>query len=330
MSRQISIELEGAKDLEYHLTNEKDRTGRVVPHRKAVTGTDREGTARLMSVIGLMPTVVHGSAHGEPHTLVILEWNVTSGRQGLRFKEVTIEMSFAADGPRGDAEDEAEELRQQGGTLNFWDPEVVAVVPTGTGRYIHTRRKVGTKGTWELGFSAGFGSFVSLAPKYAVERDRTASITDCIQVIGQPFLSGSGRNRSNSIRWTMLENESQRSGVPNYLRTAVLLRREPYDNGIFLGHINVETHVSWWEDLMEKKRKLTGHIKTDEPVVFDPTDVVPSPFDDMKDNLDKVDLHAEFRIISLEPLAASGEEEKKDEEAGGVGEATEATLTGHV
>ncbi|KAL6818246.1 hypothetical protein GGI42DRAFT_3135 [Trichoderma sp. SZMC 28013] len=300
MERQIFIELEEKNDLEYHLPNEIDKFGRPIPHRKDVTGTDRQGKARLMSVTGLMPILIHGFANDEPHSLVVFEWGICCGRPGLRYKSVMIEVSFHANGPRGDAEYEAQELRQRGGNLNFWDPEIVTAVPSGTTYYNPTQHKIGGKNTLELGFSAGFAPHFTVGPKYVMERDTTANATASVKVIGQPFVTGFGRSRSNAIRWTVLENESQRSGVPSFMRTAVLLKRQPDDNGLFLGNVKVETHVSWWEDMMEKKRKMTGDIRPDDPIVFDPKISPPSPFDDKRDELDVVDIHSEFKIISLD------------------------------
>lgn len=316
MNRKICINLEAPEELQYHLRNEKDKFGNPIPHRKTATGTDREGNARLMSVVGLMPTVVHGqSADGDPHTLIVFEWSATPERQGLRFREVTIEVRFAANGKRGGAEAEAVELRRRGFPLSNWDPEVVKAVPTGVEWYDRSSHRVGGKSTLELGFSVGFDPYFSIAPKYTMERDTSATATAAVSVVGRPFVvAAPGRSRNNAVRWTMLENESQRSGVPAYLRTAVLLKRELQDDGLFLGYVKVETHVSWWEDLMEKKRKMTGDIKLDHPIIFDPTRSEPSAFDDKLNKLDTVDLSAEFRVVTLEPLSpVQGEaEQKKD------------------
>ncbi|KAL7805225.1 hypothetical protein V8C44DRAFT_341205 [Trichoderma aethiopicum] len=298
MSREIRVELYGEDDLEYHLPNEKDKFGRPVPHRKAITGTDRQGNARLMSVVGIMPAVVHGFADDEPHTLVIFEWDIVSGVQDLRFRSVIIELSFIAYGPRGAAEHDARELRRAGGDIHHWDPEVVKAVPSGTQSYKRSTRKTGGKETYEFGFSLGFQPYFSVSPKYALERDTSTDVVDAIRVTGQSFVTGSSRHRPNSVRWIMLENESQRSGVPAYLRTAVLLKRQPDDDGLFLGNVKVETHVSWWEDIKEKKWKLTGQVKPDEPVVFNPNVSQPSAFDSWKDKLDQVDLDAEYHIVA--------------------------------
>lgn len=300
MNREIYIELGWEDDLEYHLPNEVDKFGRPVPHRKAVTGTDRRGNASLMSVVGIMPVVVHGFADNEPHTLVIFEWNIISGVQDLRFKSVMIEVSFLAHGPRGEAENEAQELRHAGFSSHYWNPEVVKAVPSGTSTYKRSTRHIGGKETYELGFSVGFQPYFSLSPKYSLERDTSSEIVDAIRVTGQPFVMSPDRNRPDSVRWIMLENESKRSGVPAYMRTAVLLKRQPNDNGLFLGTVKVETHISWWEDLKERKRRLTGQIRRDEPIVFDPHVVQSSAFDSKRQQLDEVDLDAEFQIVDEE------------------------------
>lgn len=314
MVQKITIELDGSQDLEYKLPNEVDKHGKPVPHRKTVMGTDREGKARLMSVIGIMPTVVYGSSNGDPYTLVIFEWSATPERQGLRFKEVVIEVSFAAVGPRGDAEAEAVQLRNRGFNENYWDPEVVRMVPTGTSWYNPTPHKITGKNVLDIGFSAGFAPYFSISPKYTMERDVNIDRTDAVKVTGSPAVVGLARNRANALRWTMLENESQQSGVPAYLRTAVLLKRHPKDSGLFLGTVNITTHVSWWEDLLEKKRKLSGAVKKDEPIIFDPTVEEPSSFDSQKAKLAEVDLEKEFKIVTLEPLPPKPGE-AKDEKA---------------
>ncbi|KAF4995237.1 hypothetical protein FGRMN_5268 [Fusarium graminum] len=310
MSQEIRIDLMEAEDLEYHLPNEIDRYGNKVPHRKYLTGTDREGSARLMSVIGIMPTVVHGfDDDDEPHTLVVMEWKATPMRQGLRFKSVTIEMSFSAFGSRGAAEGDARDMQKQGVPFNYWDPEVLKAVPTGNQWYNNTSRKVGGKSALELGFSAGFEPFISAGPKWRMEKDTERNVTDAVQVTGEPFVVGSGRNRPNAVRWVMLENESQRSGVPAYLRTAILLKRKTNDDGIFLGHVEIETHVSHWEDVKEKVYKMRGQVKQDEPVIFNPKcESTKGP--SSKGNrirLDKIDLASEFRLLSLKPASGGNQ-----------------------
>jgi hypothetical protein len=302
--KEIFVELEGSKDLEYKLPNELGRDGKPEKHRKVLTGTDRSGSAARLSVVGIMPTVVHGqSTDGEPHTLAIFEWKVISERPGLRFKDVVIEVSFTAVGARGDAEAEAERLRKVGFKPNYWDPEVVGAAPYDTSWYNRTPHKVSGKTAVEIGFSAGFAPYFSLGPKYTFERNSSVDRTDAVTVVGKGFVVGGGRNRPNSVRWTMLENASQQSGVPAYLRTAVLLKREANDNGVFIGNVTVTTNVSWWANLAEKTRKLTGVVKKDDPVIFDPTEPLTTSFDTMKTKLEQVPLDEEFKLVSLEPLA---------------------------
>ncbi|KAL6808447.1 hypothetical protein V8C40DRAFT_259646 [Trichoderma camerunense] len=80
-----------------------------------------------MSVTGLMLILIHGFANDEPHSLVVFEWSICCGHPGLRYKSVMIEGSFHDNGPRGDAEFEAQELRPRRGSLNFWDPKILVV-----------------------------------------------------------------------------------------------------------------------------------------------------------------------------------------------------------
>ncbi|KAK4082337.1 uncharacterized protein Triagg1_2149 [Trichoderma aggressivum f. europaeum] len=319
MDQKTYIEIEGTQELEYHLPNELDKFDGPIRHRKEITGTDRQGKARLMSIVGIMPTVVHGWANGEIHTLIIYEWKTVPGHQGLRFKDLIIEVSFVANGPRGAAEDEARDMRSRGFKSNVSDPEVVSAVPSAVQLYNVTKHKIGGNNTGEFGFSAGFAPYFSAEAKYIMERNSAVSITDAVQVAGQPYVVGSGRSRLNAIRWTILENDSQRPGIPAYLRTAVLLKRQSDDDGLFLGHVKIKSHVSWWEDIMETKGKVFGDIKPDDPIIFDPKEPTSSVFDHQKAKLDLVDLDAQFRMVCLATLQTTKSEN--------IGEDNEERLT---
>ncbi|KAI2776818.1 hypothetical protein F4815DRAFT_448957 [Daldinia loculata] len=76
--------------------------------------------------------------------------------------------------------------------------------------------------------------------------------------------------KPNAARFTLRENASQKSGVPKYLRVAVLLERRPGDEGLFLATVNVRAHVSVFADATERVRRIMGKIPLDDAVCFDP------------------------------------------------------------
>lgn len=140
-----------------------------------------------------------------------------------------------------------------------------------------------------------------------------ADVTDAIQLSGSRVAVGAGHSRPNAARWVMLENASQKSGVPAFLRTAVLLKRRPKDNGQFLGSVNVSYRVSKFHDFKEVLSKMTGMIPTDKPIVFDP-DLNPANPAFLSSNLADVDLSKEFQLISMEPLPVSSRKAETDTE----------------
>ncbi|KAI1123618.1 hypothetical protein F5Y10DRAFT_269903 [Nemania abortiva] len=64
------------------------------------------------------------------------------------------------------------------------------------------------------------------------------------------------------------ENESQKSGAPYMVRTAVLFRRQRGDNGQFRAKFRTNVHVSWVHDAKESLRNALG--SRDDPIYFDP------------------------------------------------------------
>jgi hypothetical protein len=100
----------------------------------------------------------------------------------------------------------------------------------------------------------------------------------------------------------LIENETAKGGVPSCLRGVVLLRRQPGDDGRFLGTVNVETEVSgvgvglresWW--------RMAGKIPRDEPLVFDPRAADrPGDFERYRKRLADVDLDSLAAVVSDE------------------------------
>lgn len=98
-----------------------------------------------MAVHGHLTTVVHGfekEGSDVPYTLAVFEWNIVRRRKDRRFRELTIEVSFQAHGKRGATEAQAARRRKNGPKELFWDPEVVAMAPSGTEWYHHTSHTV--------------------------------------------------------------------------------------------------------------------------------------------------------------------------------------------
>lgn len=308
MPREFEIVLESVNTSEAHfrLDNEIDENGNVKAHRVDTTGTDWK--AGLMTVKGRMPTVVHGfesGGGGAPHTLVVLEWFAAPPTLDRRFREVTIEVSFEAHGKRGKAEASAQELRARGGSKSYWDPEVVAFAPYATSHLYHSTHKISEKSGFEFDVKAAFAPWFSGGPKYMWAESDDVVRNDSIRVSGEFARVGSGATHNDAVRWTLLENASQRSGVPAYFRTAVLLRRRARDDGQFVGRVKVDHHSSsTLQDLALKARRVAGRLPRDQPIIFDPRVQTAASESFDAANLVNVSLPKQVVLVSSEPPAS--------------------------
>ena len=293
------------------MPNELNHQGEPIPHREWTTGIDR----KAMTVKGQMPTVIHGvekpgSATG--YTVAIFNWFMPPIRLGKRFRKVTLEVSFVAHGPRGNAEPEAAQrrrvIRDSGAANSYWDPEVRKVVPAGTSWYHETHHHADVERGVDVELKAGFAPYVTVGPTFHWKKSGAVNATDTIKLTGEALAIGSGVARPNTARWTILENQMDHSGVPAFLRTAVLLRRRERDTGQFFGKVNVSYSISPWSNFKEKAMGTMGRLPKDAPVIFDPSpkyDMASETYDKFKTSLASpqaaAELDKEFHLISFEP-----------------------------
>jgi hypothetical protein len=319
----LSLSPENTEEATPRLENELDKFGNPKPHRKDVTGYDREGKAALIAVNGSMPIFLHGtSAENTPssplYTLVIFDWHLVCRVPGKVFREAHIEVTFTAHADRGTAEPRAKQHRLSGGLPSFWDPEVVSWAPAGTTWYHKTPHTVSTSHSVELGLTVEAGPFLSCGPKYTwTKSDSGAERIAAIKVEGDKFYGEGRRTQANGVRWDLIENEATHSGVPSELRTAVLLRRQPMDNGQFLGKVTIRSSVSRLHDIREKWWAAVGVLPVDDPIVFDPQEPDrPGTYGGFRKKLDSFEIKdsSQVKTISGDGNSVDSGSEKKEQE----------------
>ncbi|KAF2494951.1 hypothetical protein BU16DRAFT_446900, partial [Lophium mytilinum] len=228
------------------------------------TGYDRNPAET--AVLGRLFHVVHGyTRDGEdpPATLIVFEWNLRPGPLPRRFREVNIEVTFAA-----------RELRPgmlPSEDLTAYDPGVVKVgpeVPLQQSAITYTVDK--TTGR-KIGLSVGFGGYVSVNPEVSSETKKSGiQRIDYNVQAGYPFFANKNCGQPNGVIWTFQENATQESGLPRVVRTAVLLERFDDDFGAFEAKIQTTSHISVVEDAKETLRRAVGKVPVDDPVTFYP------------------------------------------------------------
>ncbi|KAI0860914.1 hypothetical protein F4860DRAFT_191502 [Xylaria cubensis] len=152
--------------------------------------------------------ITHGTLYpeGPPATLLILEFRFISMQKSRRFTDATIKVKF--EDPDGDTD----------GT-----PEPQRVVPEGVYALHQTEneRTVKIRGNANLN-----GTFAGLGAKTGLswEKEETDNVRDWAQLTGTRYQINTD-DRDDAVFWYLRENSTVKSGIPTFLRAAVLLRR---------------------------------------------------------------------------------------------------------
>ncbi|KAL8929524.1 MAG: hypothetical protein Q9208_001193 [Pyrenodesmia sp. 3 TL-2023] len=267
--------------------------------RLNTTGIERNGTA----VLGRLYHVVHGfrrEGRDPPATLIVFEWLLRPGPLLRRFREVNIEVIFAAHGLRPGmlpSED-----------LAGFDPAVVKIGPSVPLENSSMTYTVDKTSGGSFGLSVGVGGYATLEPKVHSETTKSGiqRIDYSVQA-GYPFLKNKNSGPPNGVLWTFQENSTQESGLPKVIRTAVLLERYDDDFGAFEATIKTTSHISFMEDAKESLRRAVGKIPVDDPVIFDPQPRADIPHGGVvlsgdKSDLTDVENPIDFKNLKFEDL----------------------------
>jgi hypothetical protein len=216
------------------------------------------------SIVG----ITHGTLapDGDPATLLIFEFRFVSMKSSRRFISSTITLQFA------DASGDPE-----------LHPEVYRIAPEGSFALNKTTTVKKIKQSANAGLTAGF-TFAGGNAGYTWEMEETKNREHWTRLSGvkKLFREYGG---DNAVIWSIEENKNEKDGIPSFLRTAVLIRRE--DDVPFTFTVNVRTEV----DFISELRTLFGREKVDEvdPVEVD-SDVDPKALKVESLDPEKVDL----------------------------------------
>jgi hypothetical protein len=130
----------------------------------------------------------------------------------------------------------------------------------------------------------GGGGPASVSAGFAWETTVSQDKQDQTTLHGIVRYEGRPGGGKNAARWTMMENGSQQSGIPAFLRSLILLKRE--DSKKFTATVTIDTTV----DFKSSLTRLFGKKEKDDPVIFDPDPKAqPRKSTWAKDNLIAVD-----------------------------------------
>ncbi|KAI0965232.1 hypothetical protein F4678DRAFT_453404 [Xylaria arbuscula] len=193
--------------------------------------------------------VIHGFLNNDvsPATLLVYEFHFDPRKKARRISTVDIEFSFSS------------ESGQEPEVLKISNKGRMVLRPTSQ---METVTKGGEAKAGVNFLSAELGGF------WKWENTIRRETKDATTIVGTIDLPHGGRNYGapNTAAWTLIENQTLKTGVPAYLRTAVLLSRRNGDEDFF-STFKIKSKV----DLISGFTQLFGRTPKDDPILYDAT-----------------------------------------------------------
>ncbi|KAK9783757.1 putative Peptidase S8/S53 domain-containing protein [Seiridium cardinale] len=204
--------------------------------------TERKGTIDIRCVA---KDVIHGHMKDGAGfaTLLVYEFQFDPRKRARRISSINMEFLYSSVGSK--------------------QPEVIGIAPKG--RMVMaptTETETFTKGGEASAGGNIFGADIGCGWKW--EKAINREISDATRIIGSIDLKNRNHGNPNAASWTVLENESAKTGVPAHLLTAILLNR--HDEEEFQCTFKIKSTV----DLTSKLTRLFGSTPADDPVLYDP------------------------------------------------------------
>lgn len=240
------------------------------------------------TVKGTLNQVVHGklSPGGEDATLIVATFNFLGQTVARRFKLARIEWDFSYERVPGVTED-----------ANAQPPEVIKVSLDGQYVLNESTFSVNRGSNVDVGIQGGTLVTGSLGAGWT--QTQAMDVKDHISIFGTPTFNDDRQfGEPTGAKWVLEENESQKSGIPGHITTAILLRRQ--SGRPFLGTIEVKVQVG----LKDTMYDWFGRKPRDDPVRFNPSLLSTGALYDSS-NLDKVKLDDVQSVVYNTSLSGS-------------------------
>ncbi|KAK5656679.1 hypothetical protein OQA88_4659 [Cercophora sp. LCS_1] len=188
------------------------------------------------------------------------------------------------------------------------DPKVLKISPSGRVAILSTEQEETTTVGGELSVSAGPEVAASVGVAGRVEKSVSRMTTDEARVTGSIWRDDV-YDHPVIARWMLQENRSVKSGVPSFLRCAIVLSRA--ENSLFEARVKIKADTDWKSSVKASVVRMFGGTPRDDPILFDPslkpTNKLRKAGYDTK-NLGDLDLAAEFVDIRFSTAFAPRKE----------------------
>ncbi|KAF4999619.1 hypothetical protein FGRMN_2367 [Fusarium graminum] len=192
--------------------------------------------------------VTHGTydEDGDEATLMVFRFRFDPQKQSRRVIRARVDITFR--GKQGNAE-----------------PIVDAIAPDERWSVVPTTDSVTTTNGAELNLGASGVPFLSAGGSAKFEKTTSRDISNSTTVSGaRKMRKGQNSGEYCMATWIMQENNRRKSGVPDSVTAAVLLRRE--DSEPFDAIVELEADVDWASGIEYKFLR----VPLDDPILFNP------------------------------------------------------------
>ena len=245
--------------------------------------------------------IIHGTMvdEGSPATLLVFQFAFVPLGHHRRFKMANITITFSAG-------------------------HVHSISPSNTWTTMRSAKRQELSHSISPGLEAAFGPGKAAVGytwqfKEEMEVEGHSRVVGLVQTLGQ---AGTGtKKRKNTVVWALYENEQTSSGIPSFLQTAALLKREKTPEYPLGEEFSIDITISGEVDsrklVKDKWRKVTknmsGKDRKGEAVVFDPAESR-GTVDDTK-NLSQVRLDDYKQLVDIRPWVENNEKPQEQEPA---------------
>ncbi|KAI0850333.1 hypothetical protein F5Y00DRAFT_233114 [Daldinia vernicosa] len=237
-SFNIYLDEVGDEGSGYHIRNDPNPSRRY--QRETVTEQRGAVAIRCKS-----REVIHGFLDPDSNefaTLLVYDFSFNAVKPGRRITAATIALNFS-----NSAQGEA-------------PPRIQNLFPFGHFVMLPTTRQESTARSGEINAGIQFGGELGGALKW--EKTTSFDANDATILNGSTECDDFGNEIGAS--WVLHENRSTKTGIPSFLRTAILLRREDDDKFQCTAEIHVKAD---WKTELEN---FFGSRSSDDPILFDP------------------------------------------------------------
>jgi hypothetical protein len=238
-SLDIFLNRTGEKGSGYHILNDPS-----APYERT-TVSEQTGAIDIRCKALCVVHGYYGGNSDDYATLLVYEFSFDAKKRASRVASVNIKFEFSSSVSGGKS------------------PKVEVIAPQGRVSMLVTSQEESLTRGVGAELSSGLSGAVTLGGSYKWEKTVNRTTMDETRLVGARTCNSYGKEVG--ANWVILENDAMKTGVPPYLRAAILLTRE--DEEDFECKVAIDAKADWKTNMV----RLFGSTDKDEPILYSPS-----------------------------------------------------------